>query len=212
MFLEKDAQREAKISAIQTIRSISNWLYWQAPIGGSDSGRSLTRVAGRLPGPDIEKLRAAAAARKQAKGSSEPRSRTTASYVHDAEYWIPSALALPATNQDNDLASKAASSESSPPSKQQIGKSEKHHAVREKNKSSTTWQIPLATAAIAAVVVKFQLGEGAVGELEEHIGGSLALYIVNSSWLPVVLAGVTWYLIGTYVVELVEAIRNRDKV
>ncbi|KAL6332938.1 hypothetical protein AAG906_019946 [Vitis piasezkii] len=64
---EKDDQREARISAIQTIRSITNWLYWQAPTGGSDSGQSLTRVAGRLPGPNINKLRDAAAARKQAR-------------------------------------------------------------------------------------------------------------------------------------------------
>ncbi|KAL6312335.1 hypothetical protein AAG906_007977 [Vitis piasezkii] len=210
---EKDDQREARISAIQTIRSITNWLYWQAPTGGSDSGQSLTRVAGRLSGPDINKLRDAAAARKQARESTGPRSRTMPSYIYDAEYWIPSTLALPAANQNNDLASKAASSESSPPSKQWKGKSEKDHGVSKNNRrSSTIWQIPLATATIAAVVVRFQLGEGAVGELKEHIGGSLALYIVNSSWLQVVLAGVTWYLIGTYMVELLEVIRNRDKV
>ena len=188
-------------------------MYWQAPTGGSDSCQSLTRVAGRLSGPNINKLRDAAAARKQARESTEPRSRTMPSYVYDAEYWIPSTLALPAANQNNDLASKAASSESSPPSKQWKGKSEKDHGVSKNNRrSSTIWQIPLATATIAAVVVRFQLGEGAVGELKEHIGGSLALYIVNSSWLQVVLAGVTWYLIGTYMVELLEVFRNRDKV
>lgn len=202
-------QRKARISAIQAIRSISNWLYWQAPAGGRrDGGRSLTRVAGRLSGSDIDKLRAAAAARKQARESREPRRQTMPSYIYDSEYWIPSAPALPGTNRNNDLPSKAASSESSPPSKQWTRK-RGHDGVRKNNRnSSTLWQIPLAAATIAAVVVKLQLGEGAVGELKEHVGGSLALYIVNSSWLPVLLTGVTWYLIGTYVVELVNAIRN----
>lgn len=62
---------------------------------------------------------------------------------------------------------------------------------------------------VAAVVVsRLQQGEPGTG-LQQHIAGSLALEIVNSPWMQVGLAGVTWYLIGTYMLEVVEAIRRK---
>ncbi|GLT30906.1 hypothetical protein SLA2020_056810 [Shorea laevis] len=65
------------------------------------------------------------------------------------------------------------------------------------------------TATIAAFIVRLQVGGRVASEVEEHIGGSLALTIVNSSWMQVIVAGITWYCIGIAIVELVETFRNR---
>ena len=46
------------------------------------------------------------------------------------------------------------------------------------------------------------------GGLTEHIYGSLALDIVNNSWLQILLVGIIWYIIGTIIVGLAEAIHN----
>lgn len=63
----------------------------------------------------------------------------------------------------------------------------------------------MVPAIIAAVIIHLQVGEGTVGRLNEHVGGSFALEIVNSSWLQVTLAGITWYLIGLAMIGVVEA-------
>ena len=67
----------------------------------------------------------------------------------------------------------------------------------------------MVPAIIAAVIIQLQVGEGTGGRLNEHVGGSFALEIVNSSWLQVTLAGITWYLIGLAIIGVVEAIRKR---
>lgn len=64
----------------------------------------------------------------------------------------------------------------------------------------------MVPATIAAVIIHLQVGEGTIGGLNEHVGGSFALEIVNSSWLQVILAGITWYLIGAAMIGVVEAI------
>ncbi|CAH2070790.1 unnamed protein product [Thlaspi arvense] len=48
-------------------------------------------------------------------------------------------------------------------------------------------------------------------ELKDHIGGSLALSIVNSPWQQILLAGVTWYFIGAMLLQLVEAIQSKQE-
>jgi len=61
-------------------------------------------------------------------------------------------------------------------------------------------------ATVAAVIVRLQIGTESAGGIKDHMGGSLLVDVVNSSWLQVILAGTTWYLIGMAVVELVEAL------
>ncbi|XWS54346.1 hypothetical protein CRYUN_Cryun10bG0082200 [Craigia yunnanensis] len=113
---EADLRREARMSAIHAIKLISKWWYWQslnagAPVAGSEL--NLTHISRKLSELDINKLRDAAAARKQARESSSSSSRTTgtripSSYLYDDEYWIPSRQALPAST-DNSSSSRVAS-------------------------------------------------------------------------------------------------------
>ncbi|KAK9275220.1 hypothetical protein L1049_022482 [Liquidambar formosana] len=208
---EADLQREAKMSAIQAIRAISNWLYWQSPNEGLPTTRQeLVHIARKSIEPNIKKLRDAAAARKLAKESCRPIGRIPSNCTHTDEYWTPLVAALPATTQ-NSTASQAASNPSS--TKQWKKTNGKDHRVsKKKQRSLVSWGLPMGPAAVAAFTVRLQVGEGMVGRVEDHMGGSLALEIVNSAWLPVILAGITWYIIGTVVVELVDAFVSREKV
>lgn len=203
-FQETDTNWEARLSAIQAIRSISNWLYWQLP--NAESYQNLTRSKQKLKEPNIKKLLDAAAARKQASQSTKS---IPSNCMHHDEYWSPSTHSLPDTTQSN-RSFKAASK--SPYNKEWKKPNDGNYSVREENRRSPiALGIPIVTAAIAAAMVRIQVDQGVSDGLKEHIGGSLALIIVNSSWLQVMLAGITWYFIGAAVVELIEVIGNRQE-
>lgn len=201
---EKDLQRTARMSAIQAIRSISNWLYWQTPSSGGASVTSnhyLIKTAHKSSDPDIGKLRDAAAARKKL-----GRQTPSKNYLHHEDYWIPLAHALPAPSSQNNLYSRTISKDS--PAKESKQNNDKDQTVPENDESNPIRMvIPLGIAMIAASIVRFH-GGGAVGKLDEHIGGSFALQIVNSSWLPVILTGIMWYAIGILAAEFVAAVRR----
>ncbi|KAJ8759299.1 hypothetical protein K2173_006819 [Erythroxylum novogranatense] len=207
---ETDLQREARISAIQAIRSISNWLYWQSPKVGpstSESHQSLMQTTKNSSEPDINKLREAAAARKHARQNGRSISRSPLSYMYHDEYWIPSTQALPGST----LRSGSRVTSEVSQTKDQRGKNDRDYQPEEKvPMNPIMWRIPLLTATIAASVVYLQVGERAIDGLDEHIGGSLALQIVNSFWLHITLAWITWYLIGAAATGIVENIRNRS--
>lgn len=203
--MESEPERDARSSAIQAIRSISNWLYWKSPIAGrhtSENGEKLTLTGRRSSGPNIKKLQEAATARKMARDNAKPIARIPA---YGDAYWIPSSLAVPQETQNVSVFEAAAKS---PPPKNVYNPNEEveEFTVRKANKRSPlVWGIPMTAATIAAAIVRLQL-DGESGRLDEHMGGSLALSIVNNSWSPVILTGITWYLIVSYVVGLVEAI------
>ncbi|KAK6115415.1 hypothetical protein DH2020_007684 [Rehmannia glutinosa] len=201
---ELESHRASTMSAIQAIQMISNWLYWQSPNTYSTPPATQNSQPGtrRQAGPNIKRLKAAAEARKQATTTSRPKESSISTY----EYWAgPSTLVLPeATTPDS-------------PSKATLDtirktnrpRSNAEFLVPKKDSGNPyRWGVPIGTAVVAAVVVRLQLGE-TTGGLKDHIGGSMVLDIVNSSWLQVGLAGVTWYLIGMYVVALVEAVVRR---
>ncbi|KAJ9140780.1 hypothetical protein P3X46_031384 [Hevea brasiliensis] len=200
---ETDLQREARISAIQAIRSISNWLYWQSRKAGPPSKphQNLPQIAQNTTELNINKLRAAAAARKHASQNTRPARQAPSNLYHD-EYWIPSAGALPAST--NKSGSKA-TSEATKHTKEPKVLDEKDYKTGDNQMNPIRWRAPMVIATIAAIIVRDQ----AVGSLNKHIGGALALEIVNSSWLHAMLAGITWYIVGLGMIELVEAIRKR---
>jgi len=207
-FQESDLQREARISAFQAIRSISNWLYWQSPKGRADSPEScqkLARIVRKSPQPNINKIREAAAARKKARENTRPFRQTPSSSLYYDEYWTPSTQFLPASVNSSSSRATPETSHAKEPKKL-----EKDNGGEEKRQTNPIrWEIPMVPAIIAAVIIHLQVGEGTVGRLNEHVGGSFALEIVNSSWLQVTLAGITWYLIGLSIIGVVEAIRKR---
>lgn len=193
-----DLQREARISAVHAIRSLSNWLQWQAP--KSTGPKDLTRSTQKLDDPNIRKLRDAAAARKRV------RQITSSSSFHD-EYWIPSDHALPPASK------KTPKPEADSGHLNTDGSQKGYSNVDyDPGKASPIrLAIPFCTAAIGVAVVKLYSGGSKLGRIEGHVGGSLALEIVNSSWLQVILAGVTWFLIGMAIVELIAAVGSERK-
>ncbi|KAL0438618.1 UNVERIFIED_CONTAM: Chaperone protein dnaJ C76, chloroplastic [Sesamum latifolium] len=199
---ESEAHTASRMSAIQAIQMISNWLYWQSP--SADAMPPVTQPGTRKhAGPSIKKLKAAAEARKQATTTARPK-ETSSSNTH--EYWVPSALVLPETTTPGSGSKVVA--DPSPTRKTSRPSNAKFLKRRVDSGSPLRWGVPLGTAIVAAFVVRLQIGEP-VGGLQDHVGGSLVLAIVNSSWLQVVCAGVTWYLVAMYAVELVAALRRK---
>ncbi|KAL0360745.1 UNVERIFIED_CONTAM: Chaperone protein dnaJ C76, chloroplastic [Sesamum radiatum] len=199
---ESEGHTASRMSAIQAIQMISNWLYWQSP--STDAMPPVTQPGTRkYAGPSVKKLKAAAEARKQATTTARPKETSSS---NTSEYWVPSALVLPETTTPGSGSKVVA--DPSPTRKTSRPSNAEFLNRRVDSGSPLRWGVPLGTAAVAAFVVRLQIGEP-VGGLQDHVGGSLVLAIVNSSWLQVVCAGVTWYLVAMYVVELVAALRRK---
>lgn len=197
-----DPQREARMSAIQAIRSISNWLYWQSPVtsgASSEPDKSLTRIVYRLPEPNIDKLRDAAA-RKQLRESKRTNCESP------EEYWVPSAHALPSSTENTATPRSAAKPSSS--IRGELEANDKESGICEDQDNPIRWAFPMVTAMIAVATVRLH-GGGSVHELNQHAGGSLALDIVNSPWLQCMLAAATWYMIGLAIIDLVAILGNK---
>ncbi|PHT54740.1 hypothetical protein CQW23_03226 [Capsicum baccatum] len=195
-----DMQKEARMSAFQAIRAMSNWFYWQSPIGGAaEAVQALVPVRRSLIEPDVTKLRDAEAAMKQVK-------KETVNQRSNDEYWSPSTLALPEAT-DTSLVDEVSSNDSSPKAPAEFY--DGVFSPKEKQQPNPWLQgVPFTTATAAAIIVWIKLGEEATVRLNDHIGGSLALDIVNSSWLKVILAGVTWHSIGMTLVELSRSLHS----
>ena len=200
LFQETDPQREARMLAIQAIRSISNWLYWQSPSSSrKTSGTDITHITYKLPEPNIDKLRDAAA-KKQVRERTKTNNQTPLNSKYPDEYWVPSTYTLPSSTRRNDMpeVSKVPSSST----KDQREANDKDLGNNENQNHPIRWGFPVVTAMIAVATVRLH-GGGSIHELKEHAGGSLALDIVNSPWSQSILAAATWYMIGMAIIELV---------
>ncbi|CAJ1932974.1 unnamed protein product [Sphenostylis stenocarpa] len=207
---ETDLQRESRMSAIQAIRSISNWLYWQSPGASSNSSKSeksMTRVVYKLPEPDIGKLRDAAA-RKKIRERTRTKRQTPLNCIHPEDYWTPSTHALPSSTRTT--TTPVPPEKPSVTTKVQNNTNETDHETYENQNSPIRWGLPMVTALTAVVTVQVQT-VGSTQELQQHVGGSLALDIVNSSWLQCMLAAATWYMIGMATTELLALIGNKNR-
>lgn len=194
---------------MQAIRSISNWLYWQSP--GRHTSQTHQKNLICIPGkkttlPNTERLREAAARRRERENTGLKASQNQTTYRLSDEYWTPT-LSLPTpTNRSNTMPSN------SPPVQLKFME-EATDAITndEKWENPMTSTIPMVIASVAAVIVGFESGDRKGGGLEEHLGGSMALEVVNSSFLQAILAGITWYLIGAAMVGLVQAFASSMK-
>ncbi|KAL6295412.1 hypothetical protein ACE6H2_003554 [Prunus campanulata] len=238
---ETDLQREARLSAIQAIRSISNWLYWKTPYSTSahHQSTSLQNFTQSSIGPtyspphsnhrDISNLlREAAAARKQGRYQRRtrpvrPLNPPSTKEEEDNNYWKPLTNALPHAEAATASSSTQNNhSNSSQPAHRRRNVDKDFRAVQRNPKPKPNpirLLAPMAPAILMAAVVgqsQSQGDGGAVGNgnvdggLTEHIYGSFALEIVNSSWLQIILAAITWYIIATVIVGLVDAIKSRQ--
>ncbi|XP_061364854.1 chaperone protein dnaJ C76, chloroplastic [Gastrolobium bilobum] len=208
---ETDLQRESRMSAIQAIRSVSNWLYWQSAIASGISAKpdkSMTRVAYKLPEPNIGKLREAAA-RKKVRDRKRTNNQTPINCIHPEEYWAPSTYALPSSTIN--IVTPTPTTEKPSVTAKQKEKNERDPETYKNQDSPIRWGFPMVTAMIAVATVRLH-EVGSIDEVKQHVGGSLLpLDIVNSSWLQSVLAAATWYIIGMAVVELVAIVGNRNR-
>ncbi|KAF7809612.1 chaperone protein dnaJ C76, chloroplastic [Senna tora] len=208
-YKETDPQGEARMSAVQAIRSISNWLYWQSPIAiGASSGpnKGLTRIKYRLPEPNIDKLRDAAARKQLGESRRRTNLQIPSNSKNSEEYWVPSTHVL-SSSTENATTPRSAAKPSSTKGKKEANDMESEAYENEHN--PIRWGFPMVTALIAVATVRLH-GGGSVHELNQHVGGSLALDIVNSPWSQSILAAATWYMIGLAIVDLV-AIIGRKK-
>lgn len=207
---DQDFHWETKLSAIQAIRSITNWLYWQPPIPGMPASQS-SRKSLQLPqnctksdSPSINKLKEAVAARKQSQSQTTKKPNPNGS----PEYWIPSQFTLPeSTKPESDPVS--ATTTTSNPKRESYNDRFVSAKIRRRS-SGYERGVPIGMAVVAAVIVRVQLVGDVGGGIESHAGGSLLLDVVNSSWLQVILAGVTWYLVGIAAVELMAVLRIKS--
>lgn len=205
-------QRDIRISAVEAIRSISNWLYWRSspytkPLS-SDSNMSLAFTKRKKSAdPDIKKLQDAVAAMKQAEQNGKTKEKGSVSMVRE-DYWIPSNPSLPSSG--NNSTSKATSIPQVTRKKTPLQENSTSRREYRRQQKFRIHKFPIGTATVAVFLVQFQASYRA-SELEDHIGGSLALSIVNSPWQQILLAGVTWYFIGAMLLQLVEAIQSKQE-
>ncbi|KAK1438007.1 hypothetical protein QVD17_03808 [Tagetes erecta] len=206
---DQDLHWETTMSAIQAIRSFTNWLYWQPPIPGmpaDQTSKKLLQIAENSTqsnSPNINKLKEAVAARQQIQTTR--KSKPNAS----SEYWTPSPFILPESpNSKSDH-------KSSPDTNFKKLNAESYNerfVVPNKVRRSNPYEqgVPVGMAIVAAIIVRLQLGNSGGGGIESHVGGSMLVDVVNSSWLQVILAAVTWYLIGLAAVELIAALQIKS--
>ncbi|XP_057526811.1 chaperone protein dnaJ C76, chloroplastic [Amaranthus tricolor] len=205
-----ELQRNARVTAIQTIRSISNWLYWQTPPSDTSSSTLIPRRNNITQDPDIEKLRdAATAARKHGLLKTRANGKLLPQATSRDEYWAPSTPVLPSKT---DMSYSHKTRQSPLSSENAFKNNQDKTYMKDNNKQSNRVlsSIPIGMGIVAAITVGLNGAGEAVGGLEGHIGGSFALQIVNSSNLQVTLAGITWYLIGLYIIQVVERVGRRD--
>ncbi|KAI7741755.1 hypothetical protein M8C21_000599 [Ambrosia artemisiifolia] len=206
---DQDLHWETRMAAIQAIRSFTDWLYWQPPIPGmpaAQTSKKLLQIAENSTqsnSPNIDKLKEAVAARKQTQTTRKPKPSTA------TEYWTPSPYILPESSISK------ADAESSPSTtfrKPKGGSYNEKFVVPNKIRRSSPYEqgVPVGMAIVAGIIVRLQLANTAAGGIETHVGGSMLVDVVNSSWLQVILAGVTWYLIGMAAVELLAALRIKS--
>ncbi|KAG9441935.1 hypothetical protein H6P81_017789 [Aristolochia fimbriata] len=207
---ESDPRREARISAIQAIRAVTNWWYWRPPPAATAPSDAKPRpILGLIPEkttqPDTERVREAAARRRTEK-TAEKKSSVTG-----VEYWSPP-LFLPSPMPTPDRREKTNVSASR--RREHVEEQKREIGTDEAWDNPFSSNVPIVLATMVAVTIGLA-GENAGGSLKEHIGGSLALEVVNSSLLQAFLAGVTWYLIGVAAVGVIgvyaRAVQDRRK-
>ncbi|KAG8066704.1 hypothetical protein GUJ93_ZPchr0004g38570 [Zizania palustris] len=210
---ESEAARQSRTSAVQSIRSMSNWWYWR-PFRAPGPAPTTVLASLYLPAPAPPSPRPAdavtdrlqeAAARRKAEGAS---ATTTAVHAGRDDYWTPQ-LNLP-------------SAASPPPPEPHRSAAPPSHTRRAKRSdaggdvragvTSIDLTAPLLMAIISAGFVGYnreQVSGG--GVLQEHVGGAAALDLVNSFELKVVLAAVTWFIIGAAIAGFIQVLAKSEE-
>uniref|UniRef100_A0A0D9ZSE4 J domain-containing protein n=1 Tax=Oryza glumipatula TaxID=40148 RepID=A0A0D9ZSE4_9ORYZ len=208
---ESEAARQSRSSAVQTIRSISNWWYWQPFRAPATTVLASLHLPAPPPSPSMpadpvtDRLQEAAARRKAGGATA---ARTVASYARRDDYWTPQ-LNLPSLASPPERPHRRQSA--SPP------RSQTRRATPTGDGGVTLGSIdltaPLLMAIISAGFVGYNREEVAGvggGGIQEHVGGAAALGLVNSFELKIVLASVTWFIIGAAIAGFIQFLARSE--
>ncbi|CAL9149780.1 chaperone protein dnaJ C76, chloroplastic-like [Musa acuminata AAA Group] len=200
-----DLRRESRSWAIRGIRSISNWWYWRPPSAATVEAETyLTLIPTRSTIPSTDRLQEAAA-RHKTKGMAGLKGKTSTSSEHgDDYYWTPiTFLPPPSTTTPSTL--ELFSGDVSESKDEEVRSAA---AINKRSRSAKDLMGPVMMAVVSAAAVGSK-GTEMGGGLKEHIAGSTALGVVNSFELQMLLAGVTWFIIGMGIQSLVDAIGSK---
>lgn len=198
---DSDPRQESRISAVQGIRSISSWWYWQSPSRSSEGemNLSMTHIRRKSVQPNTETLRKAVAKLKSGENVK------SVNIDGEDEYWTPMQT-LPSPSSY--ISAPTTSLSKPPPSSMlldDLEKARKGDTTTKRKQNIARLMVPLAMAAISATrIIESKGGEVVGNGLNDHIGGSMALEVVNSFEMQVVLAGITWFIIGMGIVGIFE--------
>uniref|UniRef100_A0A0D9WB34 J domain-containing protein n=1 Tax=Leersia perrieri TaxID=77586 RepID=A0A0D9WB34_9ORYZ len=207
---ESEAARKSRTSAVHSIRSISNWWYWSPFKSPATTVLASLHLpppppSSSMPGdPVTDRLQEAAARRKAGVAP--------ATAIRRDDYWKPQ-LNLPSMAEPHQRQTAAA-----PPRRE----TRRGAAAAAAGDGGERWggidlTAPLLMAIISAGFVGYNReevvagGGGGSGGIQEHVGGAAALGLVNSFELKVVLAAVTWFIIGAAIAGFVQFLARSEE-
>lgn len=247
-FEESPAQREARMAAVEQIRTSAGW-WWHHVVGKqaaeytnyqraskgaivplnwrqqSTTDADPVKVSNgpeKYPTIEITKELSEAAARLRSGISSSTSKQREA--LHDEAYWVPvkpkkssEAALSPAEKEELDRLFSASPGERQ---KRSTGDEAKEMNIRQReSKKEEDWKkrillgIPLTTSVGAAIIVGFGSGGGEAGGIEKHLGGPLAVELINSFSMQVFLAATVWFIIGSILASLIAVlVFTREKL
>ncbi|TVU16547.1 hypothetical protein EJB05_40118, partial [Eragrostis curvula] len=210
---ESETVRQSRTSAVHSIRSMSNWWYWR-PFGPSAPTTTVLASRFLLPPPAetpkpadpvTDRLQEAVAARRKAGGA-------TAASIRRDDYWtpqrnLPSSASPPSIQQRrNDVHQDR--------NRRQRAAGEAAIAGTRSQRVSIDLTVPLLMGIISAGIVGYngeEMTGGSVSGIQEHFGGAVALGVVNSFEMKVMLAGLTWFIIGSAIAGFVQILGRREE-
>ncbi|KAF8769264.1 hypothetical protein HU200_006776 [Digitaria exilis] len=214
---ESETARQSRTSAVHTIRSMSNWWYWR-PFGSS-SPTTIVLASRLLPAPApeteapaadpvAERLQEAVAARRKSEGA------TTATARGD-DYWTPQ-LNLPSSASPPSIHQRGRDGAPQGDGRRRRAAAGEATAGTRRKGASIDLTAPLLLGIISAGLVGYngeEMAGGGGGGIQEHFGGAVALGIVNSFEMKVMLAGVTWFIIGAAIAGVIQVLgRNKEDI
>jgi hypothetical protein len=196
---------------------MSNWWYWR-PFGfGASAPATIVRASRLLPPPPqqpaaaapadpvTERLQEAAAARRKTGGAATAPSRRD-------DYWTPQ-LDLPSSASPPIIHQRGRDTPTPQGHGRRRGAASEAAAGAGRKGISIDLTAPLLLGIVAAGFVGYN-GEGVAGGgsgIQEHVGGAIALGVVNSFEMKVMLAGVTWFIIGAAIAGVIQVLGRREQ-
>ncbi|RCV14917.1 hypothetical protein SETIT_3G017100v2 [Setaria italica] len=215
---ESETVKQSRTSAVHTIRSMSNWWYWR-PFGSSApativlASRLLppppAAAAAKAADPVADRLQEAVAARRKTEGATT----ATAAHARRDDYWTPQ-LNLPSSASPPSIHQRGRDAPRGHNRGQRTAAGDEAAAGSGRKGVSIDLTVPLLMGIIAAGFVGYngqEMAGGAGSGIREHFGGAVALGIVNSFEMKVMLAGVTWFIIGAAIAGVIQVLGRSEQ-